>query len=96
MMNNALIVGRIVKIKNKQRTIVTVAVPRTFKNSVGEYETDMIPVILYGSISKTTLEYCDKGDMIGVKGKLQVENGILRLVADKVTFLSTKREKVNE
>lgn len=96
MMNNALIVGRIVKIKNKQRTIVTVAVPRTFKNSVGEYETDMIPVILYGSISKTTLEYCGKGDMIGVKGKLQVESGILRLVADKVTFLSTKREKVNE
>ncbi len=35
MMNQAIMIGRIVKIENSDRVIVTIAVTRAFKNSDG-------------------------------------------------------------
>lgn len=59
--------------------------------------------VLYGMILlKKTVEYCDKGDLIGVKGRLEtsvyeIENGekyrITSVVAEKITFLSTNKTK---
>ena len=96
MMNQVIMVGRIVKIESEERTIVTIAVTRAFKNSDGEYENDIIPVTLFGAISETTLEYCKKGDIIGVKGRVQIEDNKIVLVADKISFLSSKKEDDNE
>ena len=45
--------------------------------------------------AKTTIEYCKKGDIIGVKGniKSEISNDIRKmlLVAERVTFLSSKK-----
>ena len=95
-MNQVIMVGRIVNIKNDEKTIVTIAVTRQFKNSDGEYETDLVPVILYGTISETTFEYCKKDDIIGIRGRVQIENDKIVLIADRVTFLSSKKEEDNE
>ena len=50
---------------------ITIAISREFKNEDGIYETDYIPVTLKGNIAKNVVEYCKKGDLIGVKGRLQ-------------------------
>lgn len=94
MLNQFLLVGRIVKnIKNNN---VTIAITRNHKNENGEYETDFIDVIIKGSIAKTTAEYCKKGDIIGVKGSIQSNTSKhtrkIILIAEKVTFLSSKKE----
>lgn len=104
MLNQVVLVGRLteeVKEKNKKGfAIITISVPRSFKNANGEYETDFIDVKISGSIADNTKEYCKKGDIIGVKGRIQTtitkkDNKDIKLteiIADKITFLSSKSE----
>ena len=109
MLNQTVIVGRLVKdpelneTENGNKvTNITLAVPRSFKNSEGEYETDFISCVLWKGIAENTVEYCKKGDLIGVKGRVQTRNYedaeekrhfVMEIVAEKVTFLSSKKEE---
>lgn len=99
MLNQIVLVGRIVKFSEENdTTIVSVAVPRSFKSSEGIYETDFIDCILIKGIAENTKEYCKNGDIIGIKGRIQridVEDNI-QLIAEKVTFLSTGKEESEE
>lgn len=106
MLNHAIIVGRIVRDPELKETDsgnklsnITLAVPRSFKNSNGEYDTDFINCVLWKGIAENTVEYCKKGDLVGVKGRIQtreyeneeqVKKQITEIVAEKVTFLSSK------
>lgn len=99
MLNQIILVGRLVndptieRIENgKEISTITLAVQRALKNTDGEYETDFIPVELYKGIAENTAEYCHKGDVIGIKGRLQFKEDKLMVVAEKVTFLSSKKE----
>lgn len=98
MLNQVIIVGRLTCMpevrtlpNGKKETLITVAVPRSYKNADGTYDTDFIKCVLWNGIAETTTEYCKQGDIIGVKGRLQKEQrGNLRVIAEKVTFLSSK------
>jgi len=106
MLNQTVIIGRIVKepelIETEvgQRTSnLTLAVPRSYKNGNGEYDTDFIDCTLWNGIAENTVEYCKKGDLVGIKGRLETEQyeqeiGITikntKVIAEKVTFLSSK------
>ena len=99
MLNQVVIVGRLVsdpQINETENEIkvatITLAVPRSYKNVDGEYETDFITCTLWNGIAGTTAEYCKKGDLIGIKGRLQSNDNKLEVVAEKVTFLSSKKE----
>ena len=108
MLNQIVLVGRLVQdpgIKELENGIKTsyiiLAIPRNYKNSEGIYETDFIPVKLYKGIVEDITEYCKKGDVIGVKGRVQRVGGndytcnaypILEIVAERVTFLSSRKE----
>ena len=95
MLNQFIIVGRIVKDLEKESNVITIAIPRHYKKGDGEYETDFVDVAISGTLAKTTIEYCKKGDIIGVKGniKSEISNDIRKmlLVAERVTFLSSKK-----
>lgn len=101
MLNQVIMVGRLVErpiVEENQsgRKIseITLAVPRSFKNDEGLYDTDFIKCILWNGIAENTAEYCNKGDLIGVKGRLQRLSGNeLQVVAEKVTFLSNNKNK---
>lgn len=109
MINQAVIVGRIVKDLELKETEngnkiswLTLAVPRNFKNMEGLYDTDFIPCKLWRGIAENTKEYCKKGDLVGIKGRIQSSNYedqegnkkyVVEIIAEKVTFLSTKKEK---
>ena len=76
MLNQVVLVGRLTKEleleegeNEKKFAKITLAVPRSFKNSDGEYETDFINCMLFDSIASNTSEWCHKGDIIGVKGR---------------------------
>ena len=78
MLNQIVIVGRLVKDPElrqteggKKVTNITLAVPRSYKNSNGEYETDFIDCVLWTGIAENTSEYCKRGDILGVKGRVQ-------------------------
>lgn len=79
---------------------LTLAVQRNYKNEEGIYETDFINCCLWNSIAEHTSEYCKKGDLVGVKGRLQVDKyekdgqqkTSMSVVTEKVSFLSTRKE----
>lgn len=111
MLNNTILIGRIVntpelkKTENgKEVTNITVAVPRSFKNVNGEYDTDFIDCTMWMGVAKNTVEYCKKGDLIALKGRLQStilekENipkmNLIQFIVEKISFLAkTKEEKI--
>ena len=100
MTNQFILVGKIanktklVEDENNRKTItITIAVPRIIKNEKGEYDTDFLEVKLYGGIAENADSYLEIGCAIGVKGRLaRLENETLQIVAEKVTYLSSKGE----
>ena len=74
----------------KEKCTITLAVPRSYKNEEGAYETDFIDCVLWNGIASNTAEYCNKGDLIGVKGRIQGNDGKIEIIVEKVTFLSSK------
>lgn len=108
-MNQVILVGRLTKdpeikeLENGNKVAnISIAVNRNFKNAEGEYETDFFNVTLWQGIAENTTEFCKKGDVIGVKARLQNNNIVdeegkvtkwqNEIVAEKVTFLSSKKE----
>ena len=89
-MNQIIIVGRISDIRNeKDDCYIDLVVSRNYKNENGEYEEDVLSIKLFNNIGNTVTEYCKPGDIVGIKGR--AESGNI-LVAEKVTFLSSKKE----
>ena len=104
MLNQVVLVGRLTsdpeinEVENSRKvTTITLAVSRSYKNLNGEYETDFIKCYLWNAIAETTAEYCKKGDLVGVKGRLQTTNVddkiVMEVVAKKVSFLSSRKEE---
>lgn len=107
MLNQTVLVGRLVRDpelreadNGNKLTYITLAVPRSYKNVNGEYDTDFIPCVLWKGVAENTAEYCHKGDLIGIKGRIQSrkieleeenKREITEVIAEKVTFLSSKK-----
>ena len=113
MVNQIILVGRLVKTpeleltdSGKKISTITLAVPRTYKNLNGEYDTDFIDCTLWTGVAENTSEYCKTGDIPGVRGRIQSriiekDDGTkykkMEIIAEKVSFLSsTKDKKDNE
>lgn len=108
-MNNLVsLVGRLVSTpelketeEGKKFTYITLAVPRSFKNEEGFYETDFIDCILWHEIAESTAEYCRRGDLIGIRGRIQttdIERDDFKykkteIVTEKVSFLATGKSE---
>ena len=104
MINQVLLVGRLTRNpelfltdNGKKGSFITLAVGRPFKNIDGTYDTDFLDCTLWSGIAENTAEYCRKGDIVGIRGRLQsriIENDDgskykrMEIIADKVSFLS--------
>ena len=108
MINMVMLVGRlvrdpeVVKLDNGNSTSrVTLAVNRKFKGTDGVYHTDFIDCVLWNNFAKNLSEYCSKGDLVGVRGRLQVESyekdGVKKkmtdVIVENITFLSSKNKE---
>ena len=107
MLNQVVMVGRLVatpEVKEtengKKYTNATIAVQRSYKNAEGVYETDFVDCTLFDGVATNTCEYCHKGDIVGIKGRIQTSNYqdekgntvyTTDVIAEKVTFLSSKK-----
>ncbi len=111
MLNQIVLVGRLVKKpelkqteNSKKYSFITLAVPRSFKNTNGEYDTDFIDCTLWDQVASSTVDYCNKGDIVGIKGRLQTrviekeesKRYVLEVIAEKVTFLSSSKNQTHE
>lgn len=108
MLNQTVLVGRLVRDpelyeteSGNKVTNITLAVPRSYKNSEGVYDTDFINCVLWKGVAESATEYCHKGDLLGIKGRIQTrtvemddesKKNVTEVVAEKVTFLSSKKD----
>lgn len=105
-MNIVVLIGRLTKdpevittSNGNKRTSITLAIPRIYRNSEGEYQTDFVRCILWNSIAVNTSEHCSKGDLIGVRGRIEVSNYTkddevkyeTNVIAERVSFLMNKK-----
>ena len=104
MLNQVVMVGRLTsdpeinEVENDRKVAtITLAVQRSYKNAEGVYETDFIKCTLWNGIAENTAEYCKKGDVVGVKGRIQTTNVddkiVMEVVAERVSFLSSRKEE---
>ncbi len=98
MNNSVMLIGRInndiEKIDDEERTIykLILDISRNFKNQDGEYEKDYIPIELTSNIGNSVFEYCQKGDLVGVRGRTESKDGkAIQIIAEKITFLSNRK-----
>ena len=112
MLNQIILVGRLTHdiVVNKSDNgvkvaTISLAIPRSFKNSDGTYDTDFINCVAFDIIAENTCEYCSKGDIVGVKGRVQSriiekeddkKEYLTEIIAEKVTFLSSKKSEEAE
>ena len=111
MLNQVVVVGRLtrdISVNKSENGVkvatISLAIPRTFKNNEGTYDTDFIDCVAFENIAENTSEYCTKGDIVGVRGRLQsrvVEKEdkkeyLMDFVAEKVTFLSSHTKDETE
>ena len=104
MYNTVMLIGRltanpeITKADDKKDVChVTLAVQRAYKNSDGVYEADFIRCTLWDQVALRVKEYCQKGDLVSVRGQLKTStyevNGEKKysteVVVERLAFLSS-------
>ena len=108
MMNNVMLVGRLTRDaelreteSGKKVTNITIATQRPYKNNEGIYETDFIDCTLWGKMAETICEHFHKGDLVGVKGRLETttdkdNNKRLNLNVEKMTLVQSIQKNKKE
>ncbi|HEQ4203766.1 TPA: single-stranded DNA-binding protein [Streptococcus pyogenes] len=106
MINNVTLVGRLVappdlrKMPNNVSSLQgTLAVNRNFKKENGDREADFINFQAWRGTADIIAQYCSKGSLIGIIGRIQVrsyeKNGERRYVTEVIAETVTLLEKRN-
>lgn len=108
MINNVTLVGRLVappdlrKTPNNVSSLQgTLAVNRNFKNENGEREADFINFQAWRGTADIIAQYCSKGSLIGLTGRLQVRSYekdgqrryVTEVVAESVALLESRNSQ---
>ncbi|MFD0826515.1 single-stranded DNA-binding protein [Neobacillus sp. M.A.Huq-85] len=110
MINQVTLVGRLTKDPELKTTTdgtpvtqVTLAVSRNFRNHNGEIEADFVLCTLWRKAAENTAQYCRKGSVVGVTGRLHTRNYekegkrvyITEVVGEQIRFLGAKPHAEN-
>lgn len=112
LINQVTLVGRLTRdpeLKLTQEGIpwtnVTLAVNRNYRSSNGNIEADFVQCTLWRRAAENTVQYCQKGSVLGILGRIHTrnyENGegkkvyVTEVIADQVCFLSSKKTEEKE
>jgi len=105
-MNHVGLVGRLTKDpvlrafgENRVATSFIVAVNRNYRNSQGDVDADFVTCTAWGKLAERIVQYCGKGSLIGINGRLQSRSYMAKenvrvftteVVTDDVRFYSLK------
>ncbi|QCR31447.1 single-stranded DNA-binding protein [Lysinibacillus sp. SGAir0095] len=105
-MNQVGLVGRltrdpVLKIfsENRVQTNFVIAINRNYRNNQGNVEADFVNCIAWGRLAERVVNYCGKGSLVAVNGRLQtrsftnkenVKIYTTEVIVDDVRFLILK------
>lgn len=106
-MNRVNLIGRMTKNPELRRTNTgnavtsfTIAINRNYQSADGQ-QADYINCVVWNKVAEATEEYCSKGSLVGVEGRLRsrsYDNAqgqkvfVVEVVCDSVQFLETKKK----
>ena len=109
MLNSCNFMGRLARDpqyfegENTNRAVFTLAVDRDRKNAEGEYDTDFLDFVVWGSSADFLMKYFHKGDMVvTTNARAQVRSytdseGVphrrIEFVCDRIHFGQAKRKE---
>lgn len=112
MFNKVVLVGRIstdleLRQTNNGKSYCrfNLAVNKNYKNEYGVYETDFIPITVWGKSAENTVTYQNKGSLILIDGSISMSNytdqngnnrTLFEVMAQNVQFLGNKRVSESE
>lgn len=79
---------------------VTVAINRNYKNQAGDYDADFVQCTFWNKVAENTAQYCHKGSLVGVVGRIQTRNYenqdrkkvyVTEVIAESVRFLDPRK-----
>ena len=107
MINQVTLVGRLTRDpelrytpEGKAVSNVILAVSRNYRNQKGELDADFVQCTLWRKTAENTVQYCRKGSMIGITGRIQTRNYdnqegrkvyVTEVVAETVRFVGPKQ-----
>lgn len=111
MINNVTLIGRLVappELKKTPNNVSvlqgTLAVNRNFKNENGDREADFINFQAWRGTADIIDQYCSKGSLIGLTGRIQVRSYekdgqrryVTEVVAESVTLLESRNSQQSQ
>ncbi|MBP3039056.1 single-stranded DNA-binding protein [Bacillaceae bacterium Marseille-Q3522] len=109
MINQVTLVGRLTKkpelkitAEGTPVTNVTLAVNRHYRNQQGEIDADFVQCTLWRRMAENTAQYCDKGSLIGITGRIHTRNYensegrrvyVTEVIAESVRFIGPKKSE---
>lgn len=108
MINNVTLIGRLVappELKKTPNNVSvlqgTLAVNRNFKNENGDREADFIQFQAWRGTADIIAQYCSKGSLIGLTGRIQVRSYekdgqrryVTEVVAESVDLLESRNKQ---
>lgn len=77
-MNQVGLVGRLTRDpvlrplnENRAQTSFVLAINRNYRNSQGNVDADFVLCIAWGRLAERIAQYCGKGSLVGINGRLQ-------------------------
>lgn len=100
MLNEIVLVGKITKlniyVENGEKIVdLTISIPRNYKNKNGLYDCDLFSIKFVKSIAINAAEFCKINDLIGIRGRLENQDGRITIIPLTVSFLSKNKEQEN-
>lgn len=93
MVNQIILIGRLsseIKINDKNEQEFLLSVARKDKDGNEECQTDIIPCISRFDNYSTIESHLTLDTIIGLKGRIEMIDNQISIIADKITFLSSK------
>lgn len=110
-MNQVGLVGRLTRdpvlrqlSEHRVQTSFVLAINRNFRNNQGGVDADFVLCIAWGKLAERIVQYCGKGSLIGINGRLQSRSYLNKdnlrvfsteVVADDVRFYALKSRSNN-
>lgn len=111
MLNQIILIGRLthepeLKMLEDGKKVMSlqIAVQRNFKNLEGVYETDFIPITLWQGLAENFHQYCEKGTLVAIRGRVQIKHvkyddkdyKAIEIIGERVTYLSGVKKDLEE
>lgn len=106
MLNQVVLVGKVAEVPvlshnhdGKPFTNLLLKVDRGWKNSDGDYESDLLKITLWNGVAQSAVDVCHVGAVVGIKGRIQAstimskENKphyLCEIIAEKISYLQSE------